>query len=107
MLVVSPPRQRAPFKTLSIAKPTRQGFEQHPQRSWRIGPYNTHHETDHRGDAHSPGSPGLIRFISPETVAGRGVEKRRIRNGVRHSRTDAKVFRGDRLDLLAWRSGPA
>src|SRR5215471_21796804 len=73
---------------------------------WPIGRYNIQHETDHRGDAHIPGSPWLIRFISPETVAGRGVEKRRIRHGVRHSRTDAKVFRGDRLDLLAWRSGP-
>jgi hypothetical protein len=74
---------------------------------WPIGPYNTQHETDHRGDAHIPGSPWLNRFISPETVAGRGVEKRRIWHGVRHSGSDAKVLRGDRYDLCAWRCGPA
>src|SRR5581483_2912891 len=68
--------------------------------------YNTQHETDHCGDAHLPRGRWLSEIISPETVAGRGVEKRRIRPGVRGSGNKAKVFRGDRDDLHAWRCGP-
>src|SRR5215472_9812095 len=49
---------------------------------WPIRPYNTRHEMDYPSDAHCPGSPWLIRFISPETDAGRSVEKRGIRHGV-------------------------
>src|SRR5215468_7240732 len=30
---------------------------------WAIRPYNTQHEMDYPSDAHSPGSPWLIRFI--------------------------------------------
>src|SRR5215472_12867050 len=68
-----------------------------------FGRYNAQHETAHRGDAHSPDSSWRIRFISAETVAGRSVEKRRIRSGIRHSGTPVACHWFERYSTLGCR----